>query len=411
MSGGSVWRLDPAVAGLPLLNRVRAQQVMDDFGLDVLVGSTPQNVQYLADYQSHGQWLMPASHAFAVLHRDPSRPVSLVVSVGEMDRVSETPPAAEHIEPYGRFYLSSDEGSLGELEERVVRNRARVWRDSPAAALASVMSFLDLPPGATVGLDDRGILPNVRTAIHESLSEFKIVDGYGPLQRIRMVKSPKEVALLRRAANVAEVALTTVTEAFRPGITERELVRIYERVVLDEGARPTFSHILIGARGALSNGDVSDAVLSPGQVVRFDVGCSVGSYNSDIARTAVLGKAPVDVRNYYDAILAGEDAGLAALRPGVSAGAIFEAAVSATRQAGIPHYERNHVGHGIGIELYDPPIIVANEEIAVEEGMVLNVETPYYSLGWTGIQIEDTVVVTHEGYDMFTTIPRTLIEV
>lgn len=394
----------------PLLNRQRATEIMTELGLSALVASTPQNVHYTAGYHSHGQWLMPGSHALTVLPKRQDLPITLIVSVSELDRVAEEPPAAGRIAPYGHFVVAqNDQIELDALDRSIIEARQTTWHSSPAAALATVLGDYSLS-SARIGLDERGLLPTIRDDIRSQLPSADLVDGYGPLQRVRMVKTPAEVALLERAVRVSETALTTVISAFRPGITERELVRIYENVVLDLGARPTFSHILVGKRGALSNGGVSAAALAPGDVVRFDVGCSVGSYNADIARTAVFGKASDQVRTYYSAILEGEEQALAMIKPGVKASDLFERAIEATRQAGIGHYGRNHVGHGIGIELYDPPVITATTTTELEEGMVLNLETPYYELGWGGLQVEDTFVVREDGPQLLTTISRELIE-
>src|SRR2546430_2534085 len=134
-----------------------------------------------------------------------------------------------------------------------------------------------------------------------------------------------------------------------------------------------------------------------GDLVRFDLGCLWGAYRSDISRTAVLG-APSDKQaRYYAAILAGERAAIAAMKPGVPVSRLFDLAVRVTREAGMPHYQRHHVGHGIGLEPYDPPTINATTNTALEPGMVFCVETPYYEHAMGGVQVEDAVEVTPTG--------------
>jgi len=93
---------------------------------------------------------------------------------------------------------------------------------------------------------------------------------------------------------------------------------------------------------------------------------------------------------------------LAAMKPGVPVSQIFETAMRVTRANGMPHYERNHVGHGIGLEPYDPPTLNAVTETALEPGMVFCVETPYYEHGWGGVQVEDAVEVTATGARLLT---------
>jgi Xaa-Pro dipeptidase len=94
--------------------------------------------------------------------------------------------------------------------------------------------------------------------------------------------------------------------------------------------------------------------------------------------------------------------------PGAAASYVFSEAVDRVRAEGIPHYRRHHVGHGIGLETYEPPILSPNTEIPLEAGMVFEVETPYYELGFGGTFIEDTVVVTDSGAKVLTELPREL---
>ncbi|HEX6079830.1 MAG TPA: M24 family metallopeptidase, partial [Methylomirabilota bacterium] len=140
-----------------------------------------------------------------------------------------------------------------------------------------------------------------------------------------------------------------------------------------------------------------ETALKAGDLVRLDLGCVYQGYRSDISRTAVLGPPSDKQRRYYDAIRDGEIAAIAAMKPGVPVSRIFEIGMKVTREAGMPHYQRNHVGHGIGLEAYDPPTINAAGQTVLEPGMVFCVETPYYEHGWGGIQVEDAVEITAAG--------------
>jgi Xaa-Pro aminopeptidase len=196
----------------------------------------------------------------------------------------------------------------------------------------------------------------------------------------------------------------------KPGVTEAEAAHVYEQEVLRRGASPFFTVITIGERAALADVYPSEQrALAPGDLVRFDLGCVVKGYRSDISRTAVLGRPTEKQARYYAAILAGERAAIAAMKPGVPVHEIFEVAMRTTRDAGMPHYQRMHVGHGIGLEPYDPPTLNAATRIPLEPGMVFCVETPYYEHGWGGVQVEDAVEITPGGTRRLTRSAQDLV--
>jgi len=392
------------VATMPLFNRDRANEVMDAEGLDALIATSKENSEYASDYHSHGQWIMPSAHTVTVVSRDPSAPITLIVPYGEADVVAEYGTAADRVQPYGNFY--TDQGDrLGDLEREIVRLRSLPRSPDVVEATVAVLRERGLA-GARLGLDESGMLPHLRQRLKLALTGATFADGCLALQKIRMVKTAEEIERIAKATEISEHALLACVASFREGVDEHALLRAYEEDVLAQGGRLTIAHILISEHAALANGHASDRKLRKGDFVRFDVGCGYRSYNADIARTVAFGDPGEQTRKYYDAILAGEEAALALLRPGVRAGELFERAVEATRAGGIEHYERNHVGHGIGIELYDPPLLSRGVETPVERGMVLNVETPYYKLGWGGLQVEDTLVVTDSGYRSLTRLDR-----
>ena len=112
------------------------------------------------------------------------------------------------------------------------------------------------------------------------------------------------------------------------------------------------------------------------------------------------------VQRYYDAVVAGEEAAIAAMRPGVPASEVFRAGIAGTRKAGIPHYDRSHIGHGAGLEIYDIPLLGPNDHTPLEAGMTFQVELPYYELGFPGLQIEDTVLVGEHGSQILGQLDR-----
>jgi Xaa-Pro aminopeptidase len=163
-----------------------------------------------------------------------------------------------------------------------------------------------------------------------------------------------------------------------------------------------------GPRSALSNCQAGERRLAAGEVIRFDGGVRFKWYRSDIARIAALGDPGERARRYYAALRAGAERAIEAMKPGVRTADIFRLAMDTVRREGIPHYERGHVGHGIGINNYDAPDLAPTSDEVVEAGMVLCVETPYYELGWAGLQLENTLVVRAHGAEPLMTLGNEL---
>jgi Xaa-Pro dipeptidase len=187
----------------------------------------------------------------------------------------------------------------------------------------------------------------------------------------------------------------------REGATEIDLARAFHTKTIAEGGLPVLGCFGVGTRSAMTNVQPSERKMAQGDVIRFDVGGRYKHYRADIARNAVLGSPGKKLAQYHRAICVGLDRAIEMIKPGVRAADVFEACVETVRREGIPHYQRSHVGHGIGLDGYDAPNIAPSNSEVFEEGMVICVETPYYEMGFAGLQVEDTLVVTKDGVDSF----------
>ncbi|MDE3193978.1 MAG: aminopeptidase P family protein [Chloroflexota bacterium] len=388
------------------MNTTRAQAVLADARVDVVVGTTYANVFYLTGYVGFSQRLMPTTQVYAIARADRLDEPVLVAPIGDLDMHAQLPARIGRLRSYGHFYvqLASEER---DPEQR--RYQEIVSADPGGSAAEALLEELGaLPSSARVALDERGVTAAVRDAVRARFGE-RVVDGAALLDRVRMVKTPEEIRRLEAAALVMEGSIARALEAAREGISEAEMARVFDTSTIAAGSAPYFTVIAFGERGALPNTVPSAARrLRRGDQIRFDVGCYTEMYASDISRTAVLGAPAPKVRGYYEAILAGEQRMLEVMKPGVRAREVFDAAVRATQEAGIPHYRRHHVGHGVGLDVYDLPIIAPGSETPLEPGMVFEIETPYYEIGFGGVQVEDTVVITESGCRLLTRSSREL---
>jgi Xaa-Pro aminopeptidase len=281
-----------------------------------------------------------------------------------------------------------------------VGTRIREITSKPAAgpgeALREVLDGFGVL-GRRIALDEAGVYPATWQRLTEQLAGTPITPAYAHFRIARMVKSSREVALLEKAARIAEDGIAAIWGMLKAGVTEREAAIAFEQEVIRRGAQTFFTVVTMGHRAALADVYASDTALRAGDLIRLDLGCVYQGYRSDISRTAVLGTPTEKQLRYYNAARDGEKAAIAAMKPGVPVSQIFETAMAVTREHGMPHYQRNHVGHGIGLEPYDPPTINAAGQTVLEPGMVFCVETPYYEHGWGGIQVEDAVEITAAG--------------
>ncbi|MFQ5948109.1 MAG: M24 family metallopeptidase, partial [Acidimicrobiia bacterium] len=235
-----------------------------------------------------------------------------------------------------------------------------------------------------------------------------VVDATEWMYQVRAVKLPAEMDRLAVAARLAEDGIGIALDTAAPGITEREMSAAVAGAMVAGGAVPRFVVVTVGERSALSDARPTDRKWEPGELLRFDVGCVYQGYWSDVGRTAVRGEPNRLQAHRYRAILAGEEAQLHQVRPGLGADDLFRVAVEAVEAAGLRPYRRHHCGHAIGTEVYEQPIIAPGWETDLKENMVLCLETPFYELGWGGMMVEDTVVVTAEGHRRLTTSDRSL---
>ena len=327
-----------------VLNRRRAERILSEAGIDAIVGTSYQNVYYLSGYQGFGQRLTPSTQAYAIAQvSDLSAPV-VVAPISDLDMEAQFPSGAR-MHPYGRFFMEGPSGAR--LSEELARYERVAFPCEPrgSAAEALIEELASLPAGARIALDESFISAAARQALLARFGD-RVVDGAELLSRIRMVKTEEEVRRLEAAAHAIEASYLAALAAAHEGMSEAEMAIVFDQKTIQSGSAPHFTVIAFGERGAFPNAIPSAGrKLRRGDVIRFDIGCRTELYSSDIARTAVFGEPSAKVSAYYDAILAGEDRMLEEMRPGVAAKSVFHAAVEGTRAAGIPHYQRHHVGH------------------------------------------------------------------
>ena len=381
-----------------LFNQSRAVRIMNDEGVAAIVAAAAENITYTTGYWSMGQWSRPGPQVYAVLPADPSLRACLVCSTGALDHLADDPDAwVPEAYRYG-FFSTLTEGAADDMERRYAKLLGTPEHKDPVVALVAALRDRKLDR-ARIAVDENGMVPGNLARLRTELPGADIVPGARLLRAIRMIKTPEEIERLRGAVHATERSIEAALAIAAPGVTELDMQAAFHRATIDNGGFPVAICIGFGTRSALSNVQASRRSLAPGEVIRFDGGGRYKHYRCDISRIGALGEPGDKVRRYYEALRRGMEAGIAKMRAGVKCADVFHATMETVRREGIPHYARNHVGHGIGINNYDAPDLKPESTEVLEEGMVMCVETPYYELGFAGLQVEDTVVVRANGTD------------
>jgi Xaa-Pro aminopeptidase len=198
----------------------------------------------------------------------------------------------------------------------------------------------------------------------------------------------------------------------QPGMREIDIAAELEHQARLLGAEGMSFETIVasGERSALPHGKATSAVLPRRGFLTMDFGIILGGYCSDMTRTVFMGSPKAEERSTYAAVLEAQEAGVAAVRAGVSCGEVDEAARGVLRGVGLAEAFSHSTGHGVGLEIHETPRIGAGQTTRLMAGMVITIEPGVYLPGQYGIRIEDMVVVTATGGQVLTPAPKALIE-
>ena len=387
------------------LNGERAYELMQSRGVDAIVASSNENVYYVSDYWSIGKQLGCGVEAYALLPLE-SEP-ALIAPLKEADLVVDSGSWIGDLRFFGpsNIKLGSPEAPTEQTERLIKIHESTRSESDGATALLKVLEEKKLT-GSTIALDSSSMPPGLFDLIRSRLPEARIVDGSSLLSEIRLVKTGPEIDCIRRATEITEKSMEDALEIARSEIMEIDLAGMYAYSVAYDGGRVSQNMIGFGKRSAYPNPVPSDLEAARGDIIRMTLGCRLLHYHSNISRTAVIGRAPARVKKVWEAVQNAQDAALRAIKPGARLSEIHAAAAKELDSAGVsgsPSF-----GHGLGVECNERPWIEAGGDGELLEGMVLNVDIPYLELGWGGVQLEDTVLVTKDSFELLTNTDRTL---
>ena len=368
----------PVPGGVPVAMGVasridRLRECLPDAGVDTLVVTTLANVRYLTGFTG--------SAGIMVVGGD----TALVTTDGRYRSQ-----VAEQLQAAG----------LADTVDVVVGG-AQEQRDAVAALAGGA--------GRLVGLEADGVTWAAQRRWAEALAPADLVPTAAVVEGLRQVKDAGELDLMARAAAVADAALADVMPLVAPGRSEAEIALALDSAMRRLGAEDRAFETIVasGPHAAKPHARPSDRRIELGDPVVIDFGAIVGGYRSDTTRTFACGGQPTaEMAAVFDLVARSQAAGVAAVRPGVTAGEVDAVCREVIAAAGLADAFEHGTGHGVGLDIHEAPSVSSGSTAILEPGIVVTVEPGVYLAGRGGVRIEDTVVVTADGCRPLTRFPK-----
>lgn len=403
-----------------LLNESRAQSILAAAGIDAIVATSKENVAYLTGHDNPTHNLMKNSLICAIYSPGSEPKASAIIPTLEVETYLQCEPWIDDVYLVGFFARAQGHGQpldeMGTAGRKLIEGAHR----APTAmeALKQAIESRGLQQ-SRIAIDESGMSFSDWNEINRSFPKAEIVPGNSILWEIRMVKSPEEIDRLRKSSEIAERAVELALRDLRPGMSEADLLASYNAHVSSMGALPSFGMFGAGSRTSQPHLISSQNKLGEGDLIRWDIGCTYQMYHSDTARAVVFGEPKEHQSRVWNLLADGVEGAIELVRPGADPANLYRAAIAPLEKSGMDDFKRFHCGHGIGIAIYDPPIVTEDDpsksvfrvpiaDGGLEPGMVINIEVGYYQQGFQGFLCEDTLVVVENGFERLTTASKKL---
>jgi Xaa-Pro aminopeptidase len=272
-----------------------------------------------------------------------------------------------------------------------------------------------LPSGdVRLGIEDQHMSVRTFDRLREALpASVELVPADGGVERLREIKDAEEVARIRAAAELADAAMRRTLEDGLRGRGERAVAQALEQQMRRLGAeRPSFDTIVAhGPHGALPHAAPRDVEIAADSLVTIDWGAQLNGYCSDCTRTFAVGEPGTRARELYALVQRAQQAGLDAVRAGVSGRDADAAARTPIAAAGHGEHFGHGLGHGVGLEIHEAPRLSKASDATLAPGHVVTVEPGVYVPDELGVRIEDLVLVTEQGHERLNGLPKDFAQV
>ncbi|MBI5972571.1 M24 family metallopeptidase [Staphylococcus caledonicus] len=272
--------------------------------------------------------------------------------------------------------------------------------------IKSIITKLNLQ---RVGFEGHLISYDTYQSLNETSATFISIGEV--IEEIRQIKSPEEIEKIKHAAKIVDDTYNYILEVAKAGMTEKELKALLESKMLHLGAEgPSFDTIVAsGYRGALPHGVASDKVIEQGDMITLDFGAYYEGYCSDITRTFAIGEPDPKMKEIYNIVLESQIKAINEIKPGMT---VQEADALSRDYIDAHGYGKefgHSLGHGIGLDIHEGPLLSKNAKGTIQVNNCVTIEPGIYVDGLGGVRIEDDILITENGCEVFTKCTKDLI--
>ncbi|MER9304812.1 Xaa-Pro peptidase family protein [Mesorhizobium sp. M0293] len=406
------------------VDRERAAQLMEHAGIEALVLCAPEAFHYATGTSIGPAGLFRRAGAgFVVIPAAQDLPIGVVAAdfnSAQLQRVMPDAVIRSHpiwIESATLDASTSGQGLAQRIEAGIAASGRALGFSRPATfelahsvrELKHILSGFGLDR-ATIGIDLDFIAAADFSAMKELLPACTMVDGSAVLDRLRAIKSQREIDLLQQGIILSEAGLDRLQVDAMAGIRQADLIALYRAGVATAAsglAHPvaTAEYVTLGAKAK-----GADAKATPGDPLKCDMVCTVGGYASDMSRNFIFGPPSAEQAELHAIAERAFEDGLAVLVPGTALAHVHRVATESLARQGLRSYRRGHFGHGVGQSVFSEqwPFIAADSDVVIEASMVLAFEIPLYIDGLASFNLEDQFLITPDGPVAMNRLPRRL---
>ena len=366
----------------------KLQANMHQNNIDAILITSPHNFRYFSGLDSYF-WESPTRPWFLLIPQSDD-PIAIIPSIGQTA-----------------------------LQKTWIRN-IQTWpspqpNDEGISTLENSIKNL-IPTKGNIGCE-LGLESNLRMSINDfdklrtNLSNFSFVNASHLIWKLRLVKSQNEITKIKKIISIASEVFDNLHNQMHIGMTEIEICHIFKKQLIEKGADHTLYMSCASGQGGYDQiiCDPSDKKIEDGDILIIDTGTTYDGYFCDFDRNFGFGKISKESQDAYTVLWEATEKGLEKAKPGSTCSDINKAMLSVLKKAGLISNSVGRMGHGLGLQLTEPPSIMSSDTTILKENMIMTIEPCFEYTSGTMLVHEENIVITQNGYERLTT--RTPIKI